>query len=173
MQKCIQCPVTFKIKNNKKFCSERCAINNYRQRKRAKDRFNPKICRKCKKEFVSKFAHLSGKPSKILGFYCSDECKKSSLRAQEARNAHMRRGKLKGGDFIDLYELADKKNWICWICNSKISKDAKHERHNINLYGPSIDHILPLSKGGKHIWENVELAHVLCNSLRGNKELIA
>lgn len=28
---------------------------------------------------------------------------------------------------------------------------------------PSIDHIIPISKGGAHTWENVQVAHFECN----------
>jgi hypothetical protein len=35
----------------------------------------------------------------------------------------------------------------------------------------SIEHIVPTSKNGKHIWENVALAHRDINSKRGNQDL--
>lgn len=35
----------------------------------------------------------------------------------------------------------------------------------------SIEHVTPLSKNGKNIWENVALAHRDINSKRGNKDL--
>ena len=31
---------------------------------------------------------------------------------------------------------------------------------------PSIDHVMPLSKGGLHSWDNVKLAHRKFNSLK-------
>lgn len=34
---------------------------------------------------------------------------------------------------------------------------------------PSIDHVIPISKGGRHSWDNVKLAHRLCNSVKSNK----
>jgi len=33
----------------------------------------------------------------------------------------------------------------------------------------SIDHILPLSKGGSHSQENVQWAHLVCNTRKGNR----
>jgi len=33
----------------------------------------------------------------------------------------------------------------------------------------SIDHILPLSKGGSHNQENVQWAHLVCNERKGNR----
>ena len=29
---------------------------------------------------------------------------------------------------------------------------------------PTIDHIIPMSKGGGHTWDNVQIAHAICNS---------
>ena len=34
---------------------------------------------------------------------------------------------------------------------------------------PSIDHIIPVSRGGTHTWDNVQLAHRYCNSIKSNK----
>lgn len=47
----------------------------------------------------------------------------------------------------------------CGICNRPIKS-----------YGEfNIDHIHPRSKGGKDVWDNLQLAHKRCNSLKGNK----
>lgn len=32
----------------------------------------------------------------------------------------------------------------------------------------NIDHIIPVSKGGKHIITNLQLTHIKCNSIKGN-----
>jgi 5-methylcytosine-specific restriction endonuclease McrA len=37
----------------------------------------------------------------------------------------------------------------------------------------SMDHLVPLSKGGDHSWANVALAHRSCNSKRGAGRLSA
>lgn len=33
----------------------------------------------------------------------------------------------------------------------------------------SVDHILPVSKGGAHSYANTRLAHLRCNKVRGNR----
>jgi 5-methylcytosine-specific restriction endonuclease McrA len=35
--------------------------------------------------------------------------------------------------------------------------------------GPSLDHIEPLSLGGKHVPENVQITHLACNMAKGNR----
>ena len=48
----------------------------------------------------------------------------------------------------------------------------KQDENNSFIAGndyPSIDHIIPISKGGQHTWDNVQLAHMICNSIKNNK----
>ena len=47
---------------------------------------------------------------------------------------------------------------MCGICKKKLS-----------MAQVTIDHILPLSKGGTHEPKNVRVAHFSCNSRRGNR----
>lgn len=65
-------------------------------------------------------------------------------------------------DFMTIYE---RDKGLCRICGEGV---------DINIRFPSpgaatLDHILPLSKGGKHQASNVQLAHLGCNSQRSNK----
>ena len=46
----------------------------------------------------------------------------------------------------------------CGICSKFVEQKDK-----------SIDHIRPLSKGGTHTWDNVQLAHLKCNIKKGNR----
>jgi len=55
-------------------------------------------------------------------------------------------------------------NWTCGICGRKINKRLKHP----NLYCASIDHIVPISKGGQYIPSNVQAAHLRCNLSKYN-----
>ena len=34
---------------------------------------------------------------------------------------------------------------------------------------PSVDHMIPIAKGGTHTWDNVQLAHRYCNSIKSDK----
>jgi 5-methylcytosine-specific restriction endonuclease McrA len=48
---------------------------------------------------------------------------------------------------------------VCGICKQPI-----HNKKNA-----SIDHIIPLSKGGAHELHNVHIAHRTCNHSKGNR----
>lgn len=70
---------------------------------------------------------------------------------------------------ITLDKVFKKNKGRCHICgkecdiNDYIVKDGAFIAGN---YYPSIDHVIPLAKGGQHSWDNVKLAHRICNSLK-------
>jgi len=57
---------------------------------------------------------------------------------------------------------------ICGICDLQIAAEYDDRR-----YMPSLDHIVPLSKGGEHSYANTQPAHLLCNIRKGNREITA
>lgn len=67
---------------------------------------------------------------------------------------------------VTLSKLIVRQKGICQICGKAV--DESDRRGNIiGCDYPSIDHIKPISKGGSHTWDNVQLAHMKCNSLKG------
>ena len=52
--------------------------------------------------------------------------------------------------------VAERDGWRCAICRRRVTRETW-----------SLDHVVPLSKGGAHTYANVVLAHKRCNSLRG------
>lgn len=55
--------------------------------------------------------------------------------------------------------IYNRDNWICGICGRKINKRIKYP----NLLSPSIDHIIPLIKGGVDAPVNLQATHLRCN----------
>lgn len=62
-------------------------------------------------------------------------------------------------DDIDYLELMKRDHWVCQLCGTKIPPKARRPHP---LSG-SIDHAIPISKGGQHVWSNVQAAHLECN----------
>ncbi len=53
----------------------------------------------------------------------------------------------------------------CYLCGRVMHlRDILNSEHHAHL-----DHIVPLSKGGTHTWENVALTHGACNQKKGIK----
>lgn len=76
-------------------------------------------------------------------------------------NARKRRAIVLGAaheDYTSNYVFR-RDNWTCGICGRKINKRLKWPMP----FSPSIDHIVPLSKGGNDNPANVQAAHLRCN----------
>lgn len=49
---------------------------------------------------------------------------------------------------------------LCCLCNKKFQLSSGMK--------PSLEHMIPLSKGGKDTLDNLKLSHSSCNNKRGN-----
>lgn len=68
------------------------------------------------------------------------------------------------GDEIDPVELFEKCEWICHLCLAEIER----HRRCPDKWAATIDHVVPLSLGGQHTWDNVKAAHAICNWTKSN-----
>lgn len=65
---------------------------------------------------------------------------------------------------ITLEALYRRDSGVCYLCGGKCDwNDKDVERNIVGRMYPSIDHIVPVSRGGLHSWDNVRLAHFGCN----------
>lgn len=63
------------------------------------------------------------------------------------------------GDDIDHLTLFHLFGWTCNICRS----DIDPKRRFPDLMAATVEHIIPLSHGGTHTWDNTAPAHAQCN----------
>lgn len=80
---------------------------------------------------------------------------------------HIRRSAVKTGDLIDVGTLGKRDNWHCYLCDESVDFMLPWP----DPLSKSIDHVVPLTVGGEHIWENVKLAHLRCNIRKKDKSL--
>ena len=171
IKRCDKCAKIFLRRGHYvRYCSDACRyafyLNN-RQELRCQG-FVPqkKICRNCGEEFMTEF-----KKSRV---FCSDDC---SVRYAKERKKTRDRHRLDGiiiDDDITLAKLYSRDNGICQLCGLPTDWDD----YQINDDGyrvtgrnyPSIDHICPISRGGLHSWENVQLAHHYCNGIKSDSK---
>lgn len=70
---------------------------------------------------------------------------------------------------ITLKKLIKRDGLQCAICGGVCDwNDHSWSEYSGPTY-PSIDHIIPMAKGGGHTWDNVQVAHMICNSRKGDK----
>lgn len=98
---------------------------------------------------------------------CSKECyeQKRKQYINHYKETKKRKSRTKDSRHITLQELYIRDKGICWICGGKVNMNLDH---NDEMYG-SIDHVIPISKGGMDSWDNVKLAHRRCNRIKSNK----
>ena len=143
---------------------ERNAIRDAeRERKRKEaeqwriDNTVTKVCRMCGKEFDT---------VKKQQVFCSSEC--SHLWAN--RRSYNRIPKDKRVDKgINALSLFKRDSGVCWICGGKCDLNDYTTRNGVFIAGdwyPSVDHVTPICEGGADAWDNVKLAHRICNTRR-------
>src|SRR3990167_667290 len=66
---------------------------------------------------------------------------------------------------VDPMDIFDRDEWTCRLCLLPIDTALRHP-HRLSA---TIDHVVPLSRGGSHTRENLQAAHLSCNSSKGNR----
>ncbi len=174
---CKYCGKEFNSTNHsRKYCSDSCikAINREKERDRSKlihDKTAKYLkCKECGKEFKPEY------PSKRR-IFCSKECcrkygnkiskKTEAGRARKAKERFDRRTSFEKviSEKIIPIKVYESHNWVCGICGRKINPKLIHP----HLKSASLDHIIPISKGGSHTYDNLQPAHLICNSYKCDK----
>ncbi|MEU3613516.1 HNH endonuclease [Streptomyces sp. NPDC006872] len=62
-------------------------------------------------------------------------------------------------------QVYERDGWLCQLCRLPIDSTIAWP----DPQSPSIDHVVPLAKGGEHSMTNVQAAHVGCNSRKGDQ----
>jgi hypothetical protein len=67
----------------------------------------------------------------------------------------------------DKRKLCEQQKWKCSLCGKKLNSKLR-STHNM---GVTIDHVIPVSKGGTGDLANLNAAHRICNIKKGNRSL--
>lgn len=156
-----------------RFCSRTC----YAQVKYRKAEKKDFICVECSKGFqsVQRVAHV-----------CSDKCKRDLTGRKVAEwwrtNPHptkkyaspadryrhygyRRRAAIKDqySEIFSSEQIFERDGWICQLCSEEIDRSLSWP-HPMSV---SLDHRVPVALGGAHHPDNVQCAHLRCNSSKG------
>lgn len=152
-----------------KFCGSRCRARYGRGSSLKAN------CRVCGKEYISHHKKVC----------CSKECRSELERIysrnhyakwiatsaqfrSKVRNAEYKRKALKQKAFVEIVEIDvvfARDKGICWLCGKDVNPLLKWPNHGY----ATLDHVMPLSKGGRHSYDNIRLAHMSCNCKKGAK----
>lgn len=187
---CDECGKTYKgqakppgRKGERQFCSSECQYENkaWRYRKVFSCEVPWSKCAKCDRTFIGRSkhcerhrliaAHRVKRATWLMGYclecgdpflsrysvtrYCSDSCCRAVV--------HRNRRAAKRTQFIERVfrsKVFRRDGWRCGICGEPTS-----ERWSAgDPLAPTLDHIIPLAKGGEHSYANTQCAHSICNS---------
>lgn len=78
-----------------------------------------------------------------------------------------RRAQKVSGQFekIDRDIVFDRDGYECKLCMRPLDMGAKFP----HPFSPTLDHIIPLNKGGHHLYINLQAAHFRCNTIKGDR----
>lgn len=145
----------------RKFCTAEC--------RRGFDAANPclhsKTCQQCGKGFKGP----------IVRRFCSSQCASDSFKGRDAVRARvrhiaalqrrrMRLAQVPCEDF-SVIEIFERDGWMCAICGHAVDKKLRYP----DPMCASLEHRIPISRGGKHTWANVACSHLGCNVNKGNR----
>lgn len=114
-------------------------------------------CKACKTMFLTKNTHVT----------CSETClirwkKEKKHEYRLARRALKRSAYVEPVRRLELYE---RDGYTCHICSKPLEMDKKAP-HPLS---PTVDHVIPLARGGEHSMKNCKAAHFICNSRKGDR----
>ena len=169
---CVVCGKPTSSGRASKCCSDECRAIYARQQSLERGQrihlqtVKARVCKHCGVTFTPEYG------DKRKDFCSKQCCKKYSQKYRR----HISRARKKGNGRIDcditLDALSKRDKNTCHICGGKCDKrDFVLNFSGAFVVGdsyPSIDHVMPMSKGGTHTWDNVNLAHCKCNRVKSD-----
>lgn len=152
-----------------KFCSSRCSARYYRGVEAIRQ------CDHCGKEYEPYNGALTCSPEceyqrdrrQQRDYYAHRMATDPEYRARMFGAYHARRMVIEGiGSEVVVYEeVFERDGWICQLCGDPIDREAEWP----DPYSPSLDHVVPLARGGAHTYDNVQCTHLRCNLSKGDR----
>ena len=187
----IQCPYcTAKIKEQKERAQEekrrakeerRLNLKLKAEREEQEKLNTEQVCKWCGKTFtLAEYREREHTNHCQFTAYCSSDCRekgnRQALKEWNKENKYKARHKERAIKYgceyengVTLKRLIKRDGLRCAICGGMCDlNDRSYGNGNGPLY-PSIDHIKPMSKQGGHTWDNVQIAHIICNARKSAK----
>lgn len=167
---CEQCRKQFTTnRKTVRLCSDVC-----RKARQEEACLYPRTCKVCQCEFTRKWAHdvcsdacqeIINKPKRRVASKATRK-KRRALGLDDHGKAY-KRAKRCGVAYevIQRRKVYERDGWMCLLCRKPI-KQGVVVPHPLSA---TLDHIIPMSKGGSHTYSNVQCAHFSCNWMKGDK----
>jgi len=148
-------------------CSRDCSqermkivsLQKWREQQANRPAYKITTCKWCEQELQV--------PSNFQGVIKYHEACKKPARQASYRVKSIRRQGVTNGRIISHDEVAQRDNFRCYLCNEPVDMELPRT----SRYGATLDHVIPLTKGGQDSLDNVRLAHWICNIRKSDKSL--
>ena len=168
---CVVCGTIFTSRTKKEWCSHGCQdnINKKKSCSRtylfnvSKKQIIERVCKECNNLFAPEYGNKRR-------LFCSDGCLKKYM-----GRIHSLKDKGRAGRHGVEYEYTNpnkvfiRDGWACQICGKVTPKARRGSRYS---NAPEIDHRIPISMGGPHLYSNIQCACRACNGKKSNKRTV-
>jgi hypothetical protein len=156
------CGVLFASRRpNQVRCSDECrkAVARAQSDAAARQRHRPRRreCRVCGSAFTPTYGDKKRS-------FCSDICARTHAR-RTRKHRHRAREAGVAYEYINPRKVFVRDGWKCGICRGKIDPRLRSP----NPRSASLDHIIPIARGGPHLHTNIQAAHLICNSRKSDR----
>lgn len=154
-RKCSSCCKTFKVNGRLRYCHECKRLKRKQQTAKRKENYDytpvPLVTKDCDcggliigtEKVIARMKH----------------CKKCSTKNKSSRAKHKRRARIKNNnEKVNITDVISSVGLNCKMCGINTIEGSNSNQ------GTSIDHIIPLAKGGLHSESNLTVLCRLCNS---------
>jgi 5-methylcytosine-specific restriction endonuclease McrA len=156
---CVDCGKSEWIRPNRKHLGPRCYDCTIKKRSRVFAAINyiarpSKKCYGCDKHFKNAFGE---------GYNYCKECRKTKKFKSDKKVRRERVRKRSCDVKFNKEQIFKRDKWKCQMCGIKT-----HKRDHLLPDAAELDHIVPLSKGGRHIPSNLQCLCRACNRKKGD-----
>ncbi len=135
------------------YCSERCVWDASNERRRGPGA-EPRACAGCGVEWTP-----TANNSKAA--YCSRRC----YGAENKRRYRARLANAPRVEVVLTLVVMERDGWICQLCREPIDPELRAP----DSRSRSVDHRVPLARGGDHTMDNCQAAHFGCNARKSHR----
>lgn len=165
---CTVCSLAFVGRTrNRRYCGEVCRVEG--NRLKATQRWQEFLSTQPEfKEWDCEWCGLKVQVPRSLtgGRKYHDDCRGKARRARNRIKTLKRQG-VKTDKRITHEEVAERDNFVCYLCDAVVDMSLPRT----SKLGATLDHVIPVSKGGEDCLENLRLAHWICNIRKSDKIL--
>ena len=114
-------------------------------------------CKTCGSNFVSNFSDNT----------CSAECRRRHQARRGLDKGHRRRSRIRGRvpENFSALSIFQRDGYVCQLCGLPVDSSRRVPEWD----APTLDHIIPIARGGAHTRDNCQLAHFICNARKSDR----